>query len=506
MPNGVFSPINPGAAFQGGYTFGAGIRQREQSLARSQQASQALNALANNPNATTEDYTAIMAQYPEMSGTVQQIMSARQVSGQRERLAGVAEDFPTNVEDLTQILLRNPDIASQISSAFSIRQKQAELERRRAEAEVMKSDMAELAQKDRPTADDYSDLILRYPTLKETFESSFKLLSAERKEAQQNQALRIFTAMEAGQVNVAKSLLESQKVAAENSGIEEDAKTAEAMISLIDNNPDAAKTAIGLQLSASMGPEKFAEKFADVYGTLRTEERRQKEHLGEIKKQAAELGLTKAQVNKALAGTQKMETETKILLLKLEKAKLDPEIFADQKEVFDAEMALRDELFKKNKDFIAVQESARKIETASPTAAGDISLVFAFMKMIDPTSTVREGEQATARNAAGLPEVIRATWNGLLAGESLGPSQRAGFKAEAKRLLKAATIRNDALVKRTNVIVKNYELNPDNVFLAEPTEETETPIEEVTPGAVPPTAPQRPVVERSYLKYATPED
>ena len=49
----------------------------------------------------------------------------------------------------------------------------------------------------------------------------------------------------------------------------------------------------------------------------------------------------------------------------------------------------------------------KKIQTASKGGRGetgvkDISLVFSYMKMLDPTSVVREGEQATLTNASGV--------------------------------------------------------------------------------------------------------
>lgn len=71
----------------------------------------------------------------------------------------------------------------------------------------------------------------------------------------------------------------------------------------------------------------------------------------------------------------------------------------------------------------------------NPSPAGDLSLVFAYMKMLDPGSTVREGEQAMARNAANIPERVRAQYNRLLGGgESLAPEQRADFLNQAKKL------------------------------------------------------------------------
>ena len=72
--------------------------------------------------------------------------------------------------------------------------------------------------------------------------------------------------------------------------------------------------------------------------------------------------------------------------------------------------------------------------TANPSAAGDMSLVFAYMKMLDPTSSVREGEQASAQNAGSIPERVRAAYNKAVSGQRFTPEQRADFINQARRL------------------------------------------------------------------------
>ena len=43
-----------------------------------------------------------------------------------------------------------------------------------------------------------------------------------------------------------------------------------------------------------------------------------------------------------------------------------------------------------------------------PDAAGDMALIFSYMKMLDPNSTVREGEYATAQDAGSIPHASLA--------------------------------------------------------------------------------------------------
>lgn len=89
-------------------------------------------------------------------------------------------------------------------------------------------------------------------------------------------------------------------------------------------------------------------------------------------------------------------------------------------------------------NYITVSSNFDRVDSASPNAAGDLALVFSFMKMLDPGSVVREGEQALARNAAGVPERIRTTYNNVLDGQSLSAEQRRNFKAEAGKVFVAS--------------------------------------------------------------------
>lgn len=79
------------------------------------------------------------------------------------------------------------------------------------------------------------------------------------------------------------------------------------------------------------------------------------------------------------------------------------------------------------KDFKNVANATRQIVTLAQgdsTAMGDIGLIFSYMKALDPGSVVREGEQASAQNAAGVPEQIRNAYNRLASGQRLSPQQR----------------------------------------------------------------------------------
>jgi len=86
----------------------------------------------------------------------------------------------------------------------------------------------------------------------------------------------------------------------------------------------------------------------------------------------------------------------------------------------------------------AYEEAVKGENSGQPSPAADISLVFAFMKMLDPNSVVRETEYATAENARGVPESIRARYNKLLNGAFLTAAQRADFVSQAYAQVQSA--------------------------------------------------------------------
>lgn len=79
------------------------------------------------------------------------------------------------------------------------------------------------------------------------------------------------------------------------------------------------------------------------------------------------------------------------------------------------------------------------------TGAGDIAVVFSYMKVLDPTSVVREGEFATAESASGVPEQVRNLYNKVIKGERLPEVQRVQFVNMAKKLYEDSKAQYDAI-------------------------------------------------------------
>jgi hypothetical protein len=91
-----------------------------------------------------------------------------------------------------------------------------------------------------------------------------------------------------------------------------------------------------------------------------------------------------------------------------------------------------------------------------PSAAGDIGLVFSYMKVLDPRSVVREGEFATAQNAGGISDKIRAQYNKALNGKRLSENQRQDFAKQAEKIVTSKLKTQRLINKRYSNLSQQY--------------------------------------------------
>jgi hypothetical protein len=139
----------------------------------------------------------------------------------------------------------------------------------------------------------------------------------------------------------------------------------------------------------------------------------------------------------------------------------------DPEKLGGVEDTVRKEFLGQAKSYIEIGQAYKKIEESAktPSAAGDLALIFNYMKILDPGSVVREGEFATAQNAAGIPDRIRAQYNQVLNGQRLAETQRADFLNQAKNITKSQKDNfNQTLVPFYTRIVEDRNLNKSNVL------------------------------------------
>jgi hypothetical protein len=136
-----------------------------------------------------------------------------------------------------------------------------------------------------------------------------------------------------------------------------------------------------------------------------------------------------------------------------------------QGKTFGNEKDLRSEFQTQVKPYVELGQAYQKIETAAknPSPAGDIAMVYGFMKVLDPSSVVREGEFATAQNAGSVPDSVRNMYNKALNGERLNEKIRSDFLQQARNLVESQRVMSNDLMARYTDVAKNYKLDPNQV-------------------------------------------
>lgn len=91
------------------------------------------------------------------------------------------------------------------------------------------------------------------------------------------------------------------------------------------------------------------------------------------------------------------------------------------------------------KSFKEVQVALEKVKraAAAPSPAGDLSLIYAYNKLLDPGSAVKEGEFKNAALAGSFGDKIQAQVQKLATGTMLTADQRADFVNQSKNLYQA---------------------------------------------------------------------
>lgn len=145
----------------------------------------------------------------------------------------------------------------------------------------------------------------------------------------------------------------------------------------------------------------------------------------------------------------------------------DPNVtrWKDPKDKVSAENSLRDDYAKQSAPFITIRDAKNRLDNIEQTGAGDISLLFQFMKILDPGSTVREGEFATAGSVAGVPGQIEGLRRQIVGGGRLSDAARNQIISQANKLYQAQAVQHDKLTTKFATIAKSQGLRPDNVVI-----------------------------------------
>jgi hypothetical protein len=99
-----------------------------------------------------------------------------------------------------------------------------------------------------------------------------------------------------------------------------------------------------------------------------------------------------------------------------------------------------------------------------PSPAGDLSLIFNYMKVLDPGSTVREGEFATAANSGTIGDKIANLYNKVVSGERLTDQQRTDFLNQSKKLYTSASKQQKQINETFSQRAQQFDIPADFVI------------------------------------------
>jgi hypothetical protein len=348
---------------------------------------------------------------------------------------------------------------SALQAIENARKIQAQRVAEQAAAEQQEQLMADIAAfQERPSYEAAMGLATRLP--KDQYVNLIGAFESKTKEQQQNELRfggQVMSALVGGKNDVAVMLLERQAEALGDTPEAEDLRrTAE----LVKNDPSGALGIVATSYAPLPGSKDIIDR---AFAAKAAPQAREKMRL-EIDQLGKTLNLTEQQILKA-------QLDVDILGFNAAKAKLELDSFEPGKipneKKFDMEVKLSDRYQKK---VAPLEESRRtftnmKTSAAAATGQGDIALITQFMKMLDPGSVVRETEFATAQNAAGYYESLKARLQRLQgAGEILTPAAREQYITLAKQYLDAAEKEGKQTQEAMRPIISNYGLNEKNIF------------------------------------------
>lgn len=219
--------------------------------------------------------------------------------------------------------------ATQAQAAL-LEQQQQKLIQEQEAAKATQTQLVDLGMKVRNgtwTPEDFLSLQVSNPAISEHMATAFEGMNDQKKKNTVKTIQKMAIALETDPEQ-AKLMMEEEAQAAENSGNAHGAASLRAQLKALDFAPEAIKTALLSQLAAAMPndefknfastlspePEKAVTDFGkirqDIQNGLMTEEEGDALIENAIQAKAADLGLTEAQIQQALANASKSKAET----------------------------------------------------------------------------------------------------------------------------------------------------------------------------------------------------
>lgn len=190
-------------------------------------------------------------------------------------------------------------------------------------------------------------------------------------------------------------------------------------------------------------------------------------------------GLARVEVSEAedRARKERQDKEDKELAAKKEEKRLEAEakrlelLMKKSDKAETREISLREELGK-NKQVMSAAESGQsftvlqnlyKQSKEKPDAIKDVSLVYNFVKALDPGSTVRESEADLIQNAKGLMGAVPGLYERIKSGQKLLPEQRDAMLQAAADAYQGRVQNVQPIIETYGALANKYGVDPNAV-------------------------------------------
>jgi len=360
-------------------------------------------------------------------------------------------------------LLRGLQLGSAIRGMRQQRQQEEEAARTKEQFSIdMQSYLAN------PTAAASRELILKYPQMREVIREQAAAMGDQQRKNEMLVGAQTLNALYRGDVVAAKMIVDQQLEAAQNAG--GDVSGLQAIRNTLDADPEIMINQLSGVLSvispgdfdklvvapfAAESAKAGARKTEAEAGRAETLERFQAD-LSESQIERARAAAAASKAAERLSGAEADRAAAKA-------AEISAGIIPDEQKP-DKEFQLRTQYLNQTANQRLVASAYNRVASSEDTAVGDLSLIFGYMKMLDPGSVVREGEFATAQNAAGIPDRIINVYNKVVTGERLTSDQRKSFVAQAEKLKSAAQGEVNKVKSEISSVARSYGLRPERIF------------------------------------------
>jgi hypothetical protein len=311
---------------------------------------------------------------------------------------GIAVDSVNPAQSLMQGLQVGQGLGDALIVEPAVAQAQAN--KARLDMAQQRAMAADLASAKTPQA--VALLAVKYPQLADKLKVGLEGLSEQEKTARIGQAQPAYAAVLQGNTKAAADMLRRDAAAYRNSGQEREAKALEDNAALIESNPEAAKTTLGLFLASTMGPQEFEK----TYGTLAMQpaKTREAEAQADVRKAeaaikaeeakiaarklAADLRLTEAQADRLYA-TSANEAKR----IGLEERELQERVAARLEAARRADV----ELSEKQQVLMTDAALSAEVKGAEAAKAGEVASAFRAAERDTVSRIANEGIVGTGR-------------------------------------------------------------------------------------------------------------